>query len=384
MLTSILAAELSRLDSEGLTRRRRLLETAQGTRVRVDGRDCLAFCSNDYLGLAAHPAVVAELQRGAARFGVGAGASHLVTGHGAAHHELEDALACHVGQARALLFSSGYLANIAMVTTLAGRDDVICADRLNHASLNDAALLSRAMLKRFPHGDLTVLERLLSGSMGARRRLIVSDAVFSMDGDIAAVGDLLALAEKYDAWLLLDDAHGFGVLGEAGAGTLSYAGIASPRVVYMATLGKAAGVSGAFIAGDARVTELLMQRARSYVYTTAMPPPLACALLKSLELIAQDLWRRDHLAALVALLRAGLAAGRWRLAPSDTPIQPLIVGGNDEAVVLSGQLEEQGLLVPAIRPPTVPQGSARLRISLSATHTTEDVQRLVAALHALQ
>jgi len=385
MLTSVLEAELAQLDSRGLTRRRRVLETAQGTRVRVDGRDCLAFCSNDYLGLAAHPAVVAELQRGAARFGVGAGASHLVTGHGAAHHDLEDALARHVGQARALLFSSGYLANIAMVTTLAGRDDVICADRLNHASLNDAALLSRAVLKRFPHGDLAVLERLLSGSMAARRRLIVSDAVFSMDGDIAAVQDLLALAEKYDAWLLLDDAHGFGVLGEAGAGTLSHAGvIASPRVVYMATLGKAAGVSGAFVAGDARLTELLMQRARSYVYTTAMPPPLACALLKSLELIAQEQWRRDHLAALVALLRAGLADRRWRLSPSVTPIQPLIVGGNDEAVALSGQLEEQGLLVPAIRPPTVPQGSARLRISLSAAHSTEDVQRLVAALHTLQ
>jgi 8-amino-7-oxononanoate synthase len=379
----MLAAELAELEAEGLKRRRRLLESPQGARVKVDGREYVAFCSNDYLGLAAHPQLIEAAREGAARHGVGAGASHLISGHTTAHRDLEHRLGAFVGLPRALLFSAGYLANIGVVTALVGRGDAVFADRLNHASLNDAALLSRADFKRYPHLDLVALERLLSAS-SARRKLIASDAVFSMDGDIAPVPALVALAERHDAWLLLDDAHGFGVLGPEGRGTLAHCGAGSPRVIYMATLGKAAGVFGAFVAGEAAAIEMLIQRARSYVYTTATPPLLSVALVKSLELIRDEEWRRQRLQQLIALLRGRLRPGRWRLAPSPTAIQPLVIGGNEEAVAVAERLARDGLLVPAIRPPTVPQGTARLRISLSAAHEPEDVERLAAALNAAQ
>jgi len=382
-LAAELHAELEEREAAGLRRTRRVLETPQGARVRVDGRDYVAFCSNDYLGLASHPRLIEAARRGAARYGVGAGASHLILGHSMAHNDLENRLAAFAGFPRALLFSTGYLANIGAVTALVGREDAVFADRLNHASLNDAVLLSRAAFKRYPHLDLAALERLLAGST-ARRRLIVTDAVFSMDGDIAPVPELVALAERYDAWLLLDDAHGFGVLGAEGRGTLAHFNVNSPRVIYMATLGKAAGVSGAFIAGEAEVVETLVQRARAYVYTTATPPLLAHALLESLELVRREEWRRDRLRELVRQLRASLQLARWRLEPSDTAIQPLIIGANAEAVAVAEALARGGLLVPAIRPPTVPVGTARLRISLSAAHVPDDVERLAAALNALQ
>jgi len=380
---SALALELAEIESQGLRRTRRLLESPQDARVTVDGRDYVAFCSNDYLGLASHPRLIEAARQGAARYGVGAGASHLILGHSMAHHDLEKRLAAFAGFPRALLFSTGYLANIGAVTALVGREDAVFADRLNHASLNDAVLLSRAAFKRYPHVDLASLERLLAGST-ARRRLIVTDAVFSMDGDIAPVPELVALAERYDAWLLLDDAHGFGVLGAEGRGTLAHFNVNSPRVIYMATLGKAAGVSGAFIAGEAEVVETLVQRARAYVYTTATPPLLAHALLESLELVRREEWRRDRLRELVRHLKARLQVRRWRLEPSDTAIQPLIIGANAEAVAVAEALARGGLLVPAIRPPTVPAGTARLRISLSAAHVPDDVERLAAALNALQ
>ena len=380
---SALALELAEIESQDLRRTRRLLESPQGARVTVDGRDYVAFCSNDYLGLASHPRLIEAARQGAARYGVGAGASHLILGHSMAHHDLEKRLAAFAGFPRALLFSTGYLANIGAVTALVGREDAVFADRLNHASLNDAVLLSRAAFKRYPHLDLASLERLLAGST-ARRRLIVTDAVFSMDGDIAPVPELVVLAERYDAWLLLDDAHGFGVLGAEGRGTLAHFNVNSPRVIYMATLGKAAGVSGAFIAGEAEVVETLVQRARAYVYTTATPPLLAHALLESLELVRREEWRRDRLRELVRQLRASLQLARWRLEPSDTAIQPLIIGANAEAVAVAEALARGGLLVPAIRPPTVPVGTARLRISLSAAHVPDDVERLAAALNALQ
>jgi 8-amino-7-oxononanoate synthase len=380
---SALALELAEIESQDLRRTRRLLESPQGARVTVDGRDYVAFCSNDYLGLASHPRLIEAARQGAARYGVGAGASHLILGHSTAHHDLEKRLAAFAGFPRALLFSTGYLANIGAVTALVGREDAVFADRLNHASLNDAVLLSRAAFKRYPHLDLASLERLLAGST-ARRRLVVTDAVFSMDGDIAPVPELVALAERYDAWLLLDDAHGFGVLGAEGRGTLAHFNVNSPRVIYMATLGKAAGVSGAFIAGEAEVVETLVQRARAYVYTTATPPLLAHALLESLELVRREEWRRDRLRELVRQLKARLQVRRWRLEPSDTAIQPLIIGANAEAVAVAEALARGGLLVPAIRPPTVPAGTARLRISLSAAHVPDDVERLVAALNALQ
>jgi 8-amino-7-oxononanoate synthase len=382
-LQQTLAAELADLESRGLKRRRRLLESPQGARVRADGRDYIAFCSNDYLGLAAHPELIEAAREGAARYGVGAGASHLILGHVAPHHELEDRLAAFVGLPRALLFATGYMANLGVVTALAGRGDAVFADRLNHASLNDAALLSRADFRRYPHLDLAALARLLAASK-ARRKLVATDAVFSMDGDIAPLPDLIALCERHDAWLLLDDAHGFGVLGPGGRGTPAHFNTGSPRLIYMATLGKAAGVFGAFVAGAAEMVEALVQRARPYIYTTAAPPMLSVALMKSLELIRADEWRRDHLRNLIALLRERLRPGRWRLAPSSTAIQPLVIGGNDEAVAASEHLARNGLLVPAIRPPTVPQGTARLRISLSAAHEVGDVERLAAALNALQ
>lgn len=371
------------LDARGLKRHRRVLESAQGAHVVVEGREVVAFCSNDYLGLAGDPRLVAAAREGAARYGVGAGASHLILGHATAHHALEESLAQFVRLPRALLFSTGYMANMGIVTAIAGRDDAVFADKLNHASLNDAVLLSRADFRRYPHRDLATLERLLAACQ-ARRKLVVSDAVFSMDGDVAPVHALLRLCEQYDAWLVLDDAHGFGVLGATGGGVLQHYDVASERIVYMATLGKAAGVFGAFVAGQPALIEILVQRARPYIYTTAMPPLLAHTLLAGLEIIAAESWRRERLAELVARLKREVAGLRWRLAPSDTAIQPVMIGANDEAVRVSQQLAQRGFLVPAIRPPTVPQGTARLRISLSAAHSEQDVAQLVEALREVE
>jgi 8-amino-7-oxononanoate synthase len=300
-----------------------------------------------------------------------------------AHEELEAALARFVELPSALLFSTGYMANLGLVTALAGRGDTIFADRLNHASLNDAAVLSRAELRRYPHLDMAALERLLQAH-GSGRKLIVTDAVFSMDGDIAPVRALLELCERYDAWLVLDDAHGFGVLGERGRGALEHFGVRSSRIAYMATLGKAAGVFGAFVAGDEVLIDTLVQRARTYVYTTAAPPLLARTLVKSLELIETESWRRTRLRELVTRLRTGLEGSRFELLPSETPIQPLVIGDSAEAVRVSDELARAGVLIPAIRPPTVPRGTARLRVSLSADHQAQDVDRLVNALAELR
>ena len=374
-----LAAELAVREAAGLRRVRRRLDSPQRAQVDVDGRHYIAFCSNDYLGLAADPRLAAAAREALMLYGVGAGASHLILGHSRAHQELEEALAAFAGTPAALLFSTGYMANLGVISALVGRGDAVFADRLNHASLNDAVLLSRAAFKRYPHNDLAALERLLA-TTPARRRLVAVDAVFSMDGDIAPVRELLALCERHDALLYLDDAHGFGVLGDEGRGTLAHFGVASERIVYMATLGKAAGVSGAFVAGSEVIIETLLQQARTYIYTTAAPPLLAHTLLASLEVIAAGDERRAQLRARIAQLREGLAGMPWPLLPSQTPIQPLIVGDNRQVLALSAKLAEQGLLVPAIRPPTVPQGSARLRISLSADHSAGDVARLVTAL----
>ncbi|HEY3325693.1 MAG TPA: 8-amino-7-oxononanoate synthase [Novimethylophilus sp.] len=380
---SDLAESLAEREAAGLLRRRLVLESAQGARIRVEGRQVLSFCSNDYLGLANHPALIEAAKAAADEAGVGGGASHLITGHHRLHHGLEEALADFAGLPRALLFSTGYMANLGVVTALVGRGDAVFADRLNHASLNDAAVLSRSELKRFAHNDMAQLKKLLAAST-AKRKLVLADAVFSMDGDIAPVADLLALCEQYDAWLMLDDAHGFGVLGESGRGILEYAGLSSPRIIYMATLGKAAGVAGAFVAGDPVLVESLIQNARTYVYTTATPPLLAAALLASLEIIAGEQWRRARLQELIAVLRSRLQLNRWQLANSATPIQPLVIGSNKEAVEVSECLLKHGILVPAIRPPTVPQGTARLRISLSAAHTVEDVAALAQALNEIE
>ena len=385
-LTARLAAELDDIAATGLTRRRRLLTSPCGPRAVVDGREMLAFASNDYLGLANHPDVVAALADSARQWGAGSGASHLVSGHLAPHEALEEQLAAFVGFPRALTFATGYLANLAVVPTLAGRGAAVFADKLNHASLIDAVQLAKAQgadSHRYPHNDVAALERLLAAST-AETKVIVSDAVFSMDGDLAPLPLLLDLAERFDAWLVVDDAHGFGVLGPHGEGSLAHFGLGfSPRLLLMGTLGKAAGVAGAFVAGSVTAIEYLLQRARSYIFTTAAPPAVACALLQSLTLIAADAPRRAHLLALIGRLRDGLAGLPWRLLPSLTAIQPLVVGDNQAALALSQALWERGLWVPAIRPPTVPKGTARLRISLSAAHSAAEVDRLVATLREL-
>lgn len=380
---SELRAELAQRESEGLFRRRRLVDGMQQPEMQVDGAQVLSFCSNDYLGLAADPRLIAAMQQSVAVAGAGSGASHLITGHHRLHHALEEALAQFVGLPAALTFSTGYMANLAVVTALVGRHDALFADKLNHASLNDAAVLSRATLHRYAHNDLVALEQLLATSE-AKRKLVLADAVFSMDGDLAPVPALLDLCERYDAWLMLDDAHGFGVLGAHGRGVLEHFGVSSPRIIYMATLGKAAGVAGAFVVGDPEMIEYLLQKSRPYIYTTATPPALAGALLAALPIIEQERARRDQLRSLIAALKNGLRLQRWHLATSDTPIQPLIVGSNDEVLRVSEYLRKQGILVPAIRPPTVPQGTARLRISLSAAHRHEHIARLIEALHAAE
>lgn len=383
MLLDRLRADLAELDARALRRVRRSLDTPCGPHARVDGRDMLAFCSNDYLGLAAEPALARTLAEAAARWGTGSGASHLVSGHYTVHDRLETRLAQFVGCERALYFSTGYMANAGTIPALVGRGDAIFADRLNHASLVDGALLSRATLHRYPHADLAALERLL-GESRAPRKLIATDTVFSMDGDVAPLAGLLALAERFDAWLLVDDAHGFGVLGPGGRGALAEAGLASWRIVLVGTLGKAAGVAGAFVAGHADVLEWLMQKARTYVFTTGAPPALAEALLASVDLVAAGDARRERLASLITRLRESLQLARWQLMPSHTPIQPVVIGDNAEALRVARALWERGLWVPAIRPPTVPVGTARLRISLSAAHRDEDVERLAHALNMLE
>ncbi len=373
---------LAALKADHLERRRRLLDGAQGAHVTIDGQRVVSFCSNDYLGLAADPALVAAAHAALDQCGVGAGAAHLITGHHRFHHEFEIEFARFVGKPAALLFSTGYLANLAVLTALVAKKSEVFADKLNHASLVDAAQLSGASFTRYRHGDLAQLEGQLAAST-AQDKVIVSDLVFSMDGDIAPVDALLDLAERYDAWLYLDDAHGFGVLNE-GRGGLTERARASDRVIYLATLGKAAGVSGAAVAAHAGVIDWLIQKARPYIYTTASPPLLAACLLESLRQIKAGDARRERLRSHIAQLRKGLADLKLgALMPSDTPIQPLVIGENADAVRLSQALLDRGLLVSAIRTPTVPAGTARLRITLSAAHSADDVVQLVEALHGI-
>ena len=379
---AVLQSELNERAAQGLLRSRRTLATPQSPHIVVDGKPYLAFCSNDYLGLASRPELTTALQQGAQQWGVGAGAAHLVSGHFGPHHQLEQQLAAFVGKPAALLFSTGYMANLGVVQALVGKGDTVFADKLNHASLNDAMLLSRAETKRYQHGDMVRLAQLLTQTQNGRK-LVITDAVFSMDGDMAPLRELLALCEQHDAWLYVDDAHGFGVLGEQGRGSLAHFGIASQRIIYMATLGKAAGVSGAFVAAEQVVIDTLVNHAHSYVYTTATPPALSVALLQSLQLIAQGDALRAHLHRLIAKLRNGLADLPWQLMPSETAIQPLLIGDNQQSLKLSEGLRERGIWVAAIRPPTVPQGTARLRITLSAAHTEADADQLIAALHEL-
>jgi 8-amino-7-oxononanoate synthase len=386
-----LKRQLQALDEQSLLRKRRTVDSPCGPRVLVDGREVLAFCSNDYLGLANHRKIKLALQEGAAIYGVGSGASHLISGHVRAHAMLEERLArfvgAHLESPRAISFSTGYMANLAVVTglTAGDRDAEIFSESLNHASLIDGARLSRAKVSVYPHADLEALAALLQAS-NAATKLVVTDSVFSMDGDLAPLPELLAVCERHGAWLVVDDAHGFGTLGANGHGALEHFKLRSPYLIYMGTLGKAAGVAGAFVAAHETVIETLIQKARPYIFTTAAPPALAHALLTSLDLLEGEEGRnrRAHLRTLVAQLDDGLRLNRWRRLPSTTAIQPILIGDNAETMRAGAALYEQGMWVGAIRPPTVATGTSRLRVTLSAGHSSIEVAKLIAAINALE
>ncbi|MCP8350219.1 MAG: 8-amino-7-oxononanoate synthase [Pseudomonas qingdaonensis] len=374
-----LSARLEQRRAAALYRQRPLLQSPQGPQVMVDGTPLLAFCSNDYLGLANHPEVIDAWRAGAERWGVGGGASHLVIGHSSPHHELELALAEFTGRPRALLFTTGYLANLGALTALVGQGDSVLQDRLNHASLLDGGLLSGARFSRYLHNDADSLGKRLDKATG--NALVVTDGVFSMDGDIADLPALAAQAQARGAWLMVDDAHGFGTLGRHGGGVVEHFGLDMEQVpVLVGTLGKAFGTAGAFVAGSEELIECLIQFARPYIYTTSQPPALACATLRSLQLLRDEHWRREHLAALIRQFRQGAEQIGLHLMDSFTPIQPILIGDAARAMRLSAMLRERGLMVTAIRPPTVPAGSARLRVTLTAAHSAAQVQLLLNAL----
>lgn len=376
------AARLAQRREQGLYRERRTLQSPQGPDIVVDGRPMLAFCSNDYLGLANHPELVARWREAVLETGVGGGASHLVCGHHEAHHALEQALARHTGRDAALLFSTGYMANLGVISALAGRGDTVVEDRWNHASLLDGGVLSRARLVRYAHADPAAARARLLAATG--ERLLVTDGVFSMDGDIAPLPALAQVCRATEATLIVDDAHGLGVLGPHGEGSVVAAGLTQADVpVLIGTLGKALGTSGAFVAGSAELIDYLVQMARTYIYTTAMPPALSWVTCRSLELAREEGWRRERLHRLIRAFREGMQALGYALMPSDTPIQPILVGGAEQALAMSRALEAQGILVTAIRPPTVPEGSSRLRVTLSAAHTDAHLERLLQAFAAL-
>ena len=366
--------------AQHLYRKRSIVDSPQDVELMLDGKPYLNFCSNDYLGHANHPKVIEAFIAGAKRYGVGSGASHLITGHSRAHHELEEALAEFVGRPRALLFSTGYMANLGVISALLQKGDAIFEDRLNHASLLDGGLLSQARLQRYQHSDSRDLYNKVAASK-AGTKLIASDGVFSMDGDLAPVMDLANVARQHDAWLLIDDAHGLGVIGQRGRGLLEQAGASSDDVpILMGTLGKAIGTFGAFVAGEDALIETLVQKARSYIYTTATPPAVAMATLASLQLIDSEAWRRDTLWNNILLFRELAQQAGIGLSDSSTAIQPVIIGEVERALQISAALRQRGVLVTAIRPPTVPQGTARLRITLSAAHRAEHISRLVEAM----
>ncbi len=380
MSVSDFSLQLSELAQADQLRSRRIVDGPQDASMLVDGKRVISYASNDYLGLANHPKVVEAAMRALKRYGLGAAASHMVSGHMRAHHELEEKLADYLGLPKALLFSSGYAANLGILTTLAGRGDTIFADKLNHACLNDGALLSRATFKRYPHCDMAKLEAMLTDTKNTGRKLIVTDAVFSMDGDIAPLPELLKLAEKYDALLVIDDAHGFGVLGYRGKGALEHFNLKSERIIYIATLGKAAGGYGAFVAGHEDIVEWILQSARTYIFTTATPPAIAAAMQASLQVMTDDRERLKHLRTMIDFFGDSLKLQFAKLPYSQTAIQPILIGDNATAIAFTEALRERHMFVPAIRPPTVPQGTARLRVSITASHTADDLFDLITAL----
>lgn len=387
----IVRARLAALEQQGLHRRRRTSGSPCGSQLSVDGKHVRAFCSNDYLGLAADSRIAAALRQGVDRYGVGSGASHLISGHYQVHDQLEQRLASFVSDnipgVAALYFSTGYMANVGTIAALAALDPSVevFSEALNHASLIDGMRLARVKVNVYDHCDTTQLESMLVAS-SARVKLVVTDSVFSMDGDLAPLPHILQLCEKHDAWLLVDDAHGFGTLGDRGRGALEHFGLRSDRLIYIGTLGKAAGVGGAFVAAESSVIDWLVQRARSYVYSTASPPALAYALLESLNIIerADGTARRARLQYLIDLLNSELQLEHWTKLQSSTAIQPVMLGDNEQVTQVSAMLHEAGFWVPAIRPPTVPAGTARLRITLSAGHSDDDVVALARTLNQIE
>lgn len=377
-----LEAHLQQLKQQGLYRSRRVVQPTQGAAVELAKQAAINFSSNDYLGLARHPKVVASFQAAANQYGVGTGSAHLICGHTASHHALEEALAAFTGRERALLFSTGYMANIGVISALLKRGDYVFEDRLNHASLLDGGLLSGAKFKRYLHNTVTDLQDKIK--LTERRVLIVSDGVFSMDGDLALLPELSALAAVKNAWLMVDDAHGFGVLGETGGGSVEHYGLTPAEVpILVGTLGKSFGTFGAFVAGSEVLIETLIQHARSYLFTTALPAAIAAATHTSLELLMSENWRREKLSQQIERFSRGATQLGLQTMPSTTAIQPILVGDNQRAVALSQRLLEQGFLVSAVRSPTVPKGSARLRITLSVNHEQQQIDQLLDALAAV-
>jgi 8-amino-7-oxononanoate synthase len=374
-----LSANLEAIAQQGLYRSRRIIDSPQGVQLQLDGRTVVNFCSNDYLGLANHPAVVDAFKTAVDQYGVGSGSAHLICGHSMPHHALEEELAAFTGRDRALLFSTGYMANLGVMSALLGRGDAVFEDKLNHASLLDGGLLSRARFKRYAHADVESLNVHLENATG--NKLIVTDGVFSMDGDFAPLPALSAMAKAHNAWLMVDDAHGLSVIGEHGGGLLDYYGLKQDDVpVLMGTLGKGLGTFGAFVAGSDALIETLIQKARTYIYTTALPPAIAEATRASLKIVIAEDWRRDKLTKLADRFRLGAEQLGLQLMASASPIQPIVIGDSQQAVDISNALLHAGFLVSAIRPPTVPQGSARLRVTLSALHEEQQIDRLLDAL----
>ena len=378
-----LLIKLAQRNEDNLYRQRHLLQSPQSTHVQVNGKDCIAFCSNDYLGLASHPSVVASFRKGAETFGVGSGASHLVYGHSYEHQALEEELAVFTQRPRALLFSTGYMANLGTILALTGnKNDHIFEDRLNHASLIDGGVASKAKCSRYRHSDTADLLNRMKGVNG--RKLIVTDGVFSMDGDLAVLPDLVNACQKEQGWLMVDDAHGFGVMGNNGGGLAEHFGLSIEELpILVGTLGKAFGTFGAFVAGSEALIETLIQYARTYVYTTALPPAVASATRASLKILQQETWRREKLASLIVRFRSGAETLGLELMKSTTPIQPILLYDDELAIKVGDRLRENGFLVGAIRRPTVPINSARLRITLSAKHTEEEIDALLDTLSGI-
>lgn len=380
MILDNLAEQLEQRKADHLYRSRKVLESPQSVEPIINGKKVLSFCSNDYLGLANHPDVVKSFKKAADQYGVGSGSAHLVSGHSAEHHALEEELANFMGTERALLFSTGYMANLGVVSALCDRHSEIYEDKLNHASLLDAALLSRAKRIRFPHLDINNLEERLSNS-SASNKFIISDGVFSMDGDLAPLDKMVDVADKSNAILMIDDAHGIGVLGKKGKGIVEHFGLGSKQVpVLVGTLGKAFGTAGAFVAGSEDLIETLIQKSRSYILTTAMPAAIAAATRTSLKIVEEEHWRREKLQCLISQFRRGANESGFVLIDSITPIQPVIIGSSEKALGLSEKLLEKNILISAIRPPTVPEGTARLRVTFSAIHSEEQVNKLLDVL----